>query len=342
MKTESLEKSLPDAKSLTGGQFRKRISLSYDFFLFCLLTAFILTIGFINPAFFSWGTLFDVLRNRTIYILLGLCLLPIVILGGFDVSFVAVSSLSTLLARLIFRFLGIDASIGLYYFMSIIAGASCGMLIGWTVNRYKLSIFSFSLGVTSMLNGLMTMGSSLGIQGAPVTALKGWNMRWLVTVQTAAGRSGLHVSILTVIAAAIILHLFLKYTVWGREIYAAGSHKSVAIRTGIDMKKIYMVAFAITGSIASIASVTSSGLGAGSSPFGEKFMTVYATVIIGGASVNGGKGTVAGTIMGVLLVGLIAQAMVYVRIPTEWMELVLGLLLIAFSIYQIVDRKISD
>lgn len=340
MKTESINRpftstSLPEIRS------KKRIAFSYEFILFCLLVLFVLTVGLINPAFFSWGTLFDVLRNQTIYLLLGFGLLPIVILGGFDVSFVVVSSLATFLARVLMRFTGIEGGIGLFYIMSMLTGAGCGLVLGWTVNRFKLSIFDFSLGVTSLISGLLTMASSIGIRGSHIEAMKGWNMRWLVTVQSAAGRSGLHVSVLVVIIAAFIIHVFLRYTLWGRAMYAAGSDKSVAIRTGLDIKKIYMTAFAILGTMAAVAGVTSSGLGTGSSPFGGKYMTVYATVIIGGASIHGGKGSVAGTMMGVLLVGLIGQALVYMRIPTAWMDFVLGALFIGFTMYQTLENKVK-
>lgn len=318
----------------------RRAVISYEFILFLLLALFVLTVGLINPAFFSWGTMFDVLRNQTIYILLAFGLLPIVVLGGFDVSFVVVASLATYLARVILGYLGINAEVGTFYAMSMLTGAACGLAIGWTVHRFKLSIFDFSLGVTSMISGLMTMASSLGLRGGRIEAMRGWHMKWLVTVQAVVGRSGLHVSVLLVVAAAIILHIFLRHTVWGRSMYAVGSDRSVAVRTGIDLKKIYLMAFAILGAMAGVASVTSSGLGIGSSPFGEKYMTVYATVIIGGASIHGGRGSVAGTLMGVLLVGLIGQALVYTRIPTAWMDFVLGVLFIGFTLYQTLEDRV--
>lgn len=109
--------------------------------------------------------------------------------------------------------------------------------------------------------------------------------------------------------------------------YAACSDKSVAVRTGLNIKKIYMTAFAILGAMAAVAGVTSSGLGTGSSPFG-------------GASIQGGKGSVAGTLMGVQLVGLIGQALVYMRIPTAWTDFVFGALFIAITIYQTIDNKV--
>jgi ribose/xylose/arabinose/galactoside ABC-type transport system permease subunit len=93
--------------------------------------------------------------------------------------------------------------------------------------------------------------------------------------------------------------------------------------------------------MAAMAAVTNTGLGMGASSFNAKYLTVYATVIIGGGSIRGGKGSTLGTILGVFLVGLIAQAMVYVRIPTEWMDMVLGLLLIGFTTYQTLEERLT-
>jgi ribose/xylose/arabinose/galactoside ABC-type transport system permease subunit len=71
-------------------------------------------------------------------------------------------------------------------------------------------------------------------------------------------------------------------------------------------------------------------------------MRVYATVIIGGASIHGGKGSVFGTLMGVLLVGLINQAMVYLKIPTSWGDAFLGIVFIAFTISQTIERPTKN
>jgi ribose/xylose/arabinose/galactoside ABC-type transport system permease subunit len=93
------------------------------------------------------------------------------------------------------------------------------------------------------------------------------------------------------------------------------------------------------GTLAAVAGATNSGLGFGNATFAGKFMRVYATVIIGGASVHGGRGSVIGTLFGVLLVGLINQAMVYLKIPTSWGDAFLGIVFIAFTISQTLERR---
>jgi simple sugar transport system permease protein len=318
---------------------KKKILKNHDFFLALLLAAFAIIIGLINPAFFSIGTLFDVIRNQTVYILLAFALLPVVILGGFDISFAAIAAFSTFPAIIVLSNLGYEGGMWLFYILAMIFGIGAGLLNGWLIWVFKLAIFDFSLGMSSVIFGLLALSSGSRTTSGPLKALVGWNKKWLVTVQSVAGESGLHVSFILIILTFIALYVFLHFTTVGRYIYALGSDKSVAIRTGIDSKKIYLIVFAIMGALAAVAGATNSGLGFGNAAFAGKFMRVYATVIIGGASIHGGKGSVFGTLMGVLLVGLINQAMVYLRIPTAWGDAFVGVTFIAFAIYQTLENR---
>jgi simple sugar transport system permease protein len=319
----------------------KKILQSNEMTLCLLLILFVITIGLINPAFFSIGTMFDVIRNQTIYILLAFGLLPVVILGGLDISFVAVASLATLVSRISMAAFNYDGGMWFFYFSSMLVGICAGSAIAWMIWAFKTPIFDFSLGMSTMIGGFLALTSQFRPREWNFSAIEDWSMKWLVTVQSTIGISGLHVSFLLVVFSGLILHFFLRHTVLGREIYALGSDKSVAIRTGINVKRAYMTAFSILGAMAAMAAVTNTGLGLGASSFNAKYLTVYATVIIGGGSIHGGKGSIVGTLMGVLLVGLIAQAMVYVRIPTAWMDAVLGGLIITFTIYQTFQTQLQ-
>lgn len=322
-------------------RFTKQKKISYEFILASLLVFFVVIVGLINPAFFTLGTLFDVIRNQTIYLLLALGLLPVVILGGLDISFVAVASITTLVSRILMAYIGYDGGMWFFYLSSMAVGAFIGLIIGLMIDWFKLPIFDFSLGLTTMLGGIVALTSQFRPAEWSFSAIEGWSMKWILTVNSVVGQSGLHVSFLLVVAIFIFLSAFLRYTTLGRAMFALGSDKSVAIRTGINIKTVYVAAFAFLGAMAAMAAVTNTGLGMGASSFNAKYLTVYATVIIGGGSIHGGKGSTLGTILGVFLVGLIAQAMVYVRIPTEWMDMVLGLLLIGFTTYQTLEEKLQ-
>ena len=156
-------------------------------------------IGLINPAFFSIGTLFDVIRNQTVYILLAFALLPVVILGGFDISFAAIAAFATYPAILLLTQMGYEGGIWLFYILAMVFGIMAGLLNGWLISTFKLAIFDFSLGMSSVIFGLLALSAGSRTTSGPLQALVGWNKKWLVTVQSVAGESSLHVSFILII-----------------------------------------------------------------------------------------------------------------------------------------------
>jgi simple sugar transport system permease protein len=341
--TDSLllhKKSFIAARFLFMKRVFKKI-YSYELFLLLLLAAFTLLIGLANPKFFSLPTLFDILRNNTTYILVALGLLPVVILGGFDVSFGAIATFAAFLARHLLSTMGYEGGIWLLYIVSVAFGILIGALVSWLVWRFKPSIFDLSLGMSSLIAGIMAFLSTV-LPGGGLPGLKGWSMNWLVTIYSESGRSGLHVSIYVLVAAVVFLTLFLRFTTLGRTLYAVGSDKSVAVRTGVSLRLVYFTAYALLGAFGALASTTGAGFGMGSGAYGGNFMRIYAMVIIGGASIFGGKGTAIGTVLGVLLVGLINQALVYLDVPVAWGDLVLALFFLSFTAYRTIENRFEQ
>jgi len=320
---------------------KKKIFKSYEFFLLLLLISFTIIIGLINPAFFSIGTLFDVIRLQTIYIIMAFGLLPVLILGGVDISFVAIAAVATFPVHMWLLKLGYEGGIWLYYVLSTTIGVLVGLLIGFLLDKFKLRIFDLSLGMNTMLYGfvLFFVGSLTNFDMP--AGMVGWNKNYLVVVESVVGQSGLHVSFISIIIVGVLLHLFLNYTTIGRSIYAIGSDKSVAIRTGFNLKKTYLFVFAIMGGLSSIAGLTYSVLEANFRPhlFMGKNMQVLVAVLLGGASVTGGKGSVFGVFLGTLLIGLVNQALVYVGISTKWYDAVIGAIFISYAIFQAVSTR---
>ena len=189
---------------------KRNIFRSYEFFLVLLLTVIAVVIGLINPAF-SVGTLFDVIRIQTIYILLAFGLLPVVILGGVDISFVAIAAVSTYSVHVLLINLGYQGGIWLYYLLVIAISLGLGFLIGSLIFRFKLGIFDLSLGMNTMLYGfVLFFVGSLGRFDMPA-GLVGWNQKWSVTVDSVVGKSGLHISFLSIIVAGVSLHILFQY-----------------------------------------------------------------------------------------------------------------------------------
>lgn len=321
-----------------------KIFKSYEFLLLLLLIAFAGVIGLFNPAFFSIGTLFDVIRIQTIYILMAFGLLPVLILGGVDISFVAIAAVSTFPIHMWLLGLGYQGGIWLYYILCTAVGILVGLLIGWLLDTFKIRIFDLSLGMNTLLYGftLFFVGSLVNFDMP--AGMVGWNQRWIFTVESVVGISGLHISFVSIIIVGVLLHWFLKYTTLGRGIYAVGSDKSVAIRTGFNLRKIYLTVFPIMGALSAIAGLTYSVLEANFRPyvFLGKNMQVLAACVLGGAAVTGGKGSVFGTFLGTLLIGLVNQALVYLGFETQWFDFVVGAIFIIYATFQTTTSRAKN
>jgi simple sugar transport system permease protein len=299
-------------------------------------------IGLINPAFFSWGTLFDVIRIQTVMMVMALGLLPVFIFGGIDVSFVAIGALATYPLHLYLLEQNYTGGAWLYFVVAILVGLLVGLFESFLVNNFKLQIFDMSLGVNMMIYGaiLFFVGSFDNYTMTP--ALLGWNNKFFITVKSVTGvESGLHVAIFIVIVIAILLHLILKHTTMGRAIYGYGSDRSVAIRTGFNIPLVTTVVFILLGVIAGLGGITFSAISVGFYPnlMQKRTMEIIAAVILGGASIKGGRGSVLGTILGALLVGLINQALVYLGIGTQWFDFIIGSVFVLYATFQALSFR---
>lgn len=311
----------------------KKIIKSNEFVTFSVIVILSIIIGSINKAFFSLATVFDILRASIVISIMAFGLLPVIISGSVDISFVAICALSAYATHIFLLNHGYQGGIWLYYIIACIIGIAAGGLNGFLVTKFKLPIFNVSLATFTMWYGFIRffIGSTRSFT-LPAGAVDFYN-RFLVTVKDPfVGDSGLHVSIIFVVIIGILIHLMLKYTTLGRGIYAIGGNRDVAIRSGFNVNLTTMIILMIMGGTAAFAGITYSFLSRHFDPtlFITQDMDVIAAVIIGGASISGGNGSVLGTFMGVILIQLIHRSMILTGIPTEWQDFMVGILLIFF------------
>ncbi len=311
-----------------------KIIKSNEFIVFLILVSLSLVIGLVNPAFFSISTLFDVLRASVVYFIMAFGLLPIIISGGIDISFVAIAAVTSYSTHMLLLNLGYQGGIGLYYLIACSMGLLAGLLNGFLVTQFKLPVFDVSLATFTMWYGftLFFVGATANFDLPPGTV--GYYANFIVTAQDPiVGETGLHISFLYVLLSGLFIWWLLKYTIIGRGIYAIGGNREVAIRSGFNIKRIMLIVFGIMGVLSAIAGVTQAFLSRYFNPvvFITQPLDVLAAVILGGAVITGGRGTVFGTVLGVLLIQLINRALILTGIQVEWQRLVVGIILILFT-----------
>lgn len=311
-----------------------KILRTNEFIVFLILVGLSVAVGAVNPAFFTISTLFDTLRASIVYFIMAFGLLPIIIAGGVDISFVAIAAVASYATHMFLIGRGYQGGILLYFVLATVIGLLAGLLNAFLVTRFKLPIFDVSLATFTMWYGfnLFFVGATANFD-LPEPTVGYYENFLIVANDPVVGQTGLHVSILYVLVIGLLVWWFLKYTTVGRGVYAIGGNREVAIRSGFNVNRIMMIIFAMMGILAAIAGVTQAFLSRFFNPviFIGNPLDVIAAVILGGAAITGGRGTVIGTVLGVLLIQLINKALILTGIPVEWQKLVVGLILIIFT-----------
>jgi len=320
-----------------------RIVKTREFIVFLILVALSVIVGLINPAFFSISTLFDTLRAAIVYFIMAFGVLPIIISGGIDISFVAIAAVTSFSTHMLLLKLGYEGGTLLYYLIACTMGLLAGLLNGFLVTRFNLPVFNVSLAAFTMWYGfnLFFIGATANFDLPAGTV--GYYARFIITARDPfVGKTGLHVSIVYVVLIGLFIWWMLKYTTIGRGIYAMGGNREVAIRSGFNVPFITLVTFAIMGVLSAVAGVTQAFLSRYFNPviFIGQPLDVLAAIILGGASITGGRGSVIGTALGVLLIQVINRALILTGIPVQWQRLVVGIILIVFtSIPALQERR---
>jgi ribose/xylose/arabinose/galactoside ABC-type transport system permease subunit len=227
---------------------------------------------------------------------------------------------------------------GLFFamFMGILTGALCGVVNGFFVTRIKVNAFITSMATMNIFRGIAYI--LYGGKSIPVT-----NPGMAVIGR---GRLfGVFPNTLIVLAIAVAFFWFVaKYTVFGRRLFIIGGNATAAFLSGIKVYNSIFWIFVINGAMTGLAGImTTSQLGA-ALPQGSNGLEfqVISAIILGGASLNGGKGSMIGTLFGVLLLATLNNGMVMMQIPAYWQLVIMGMVLIlAVSIDVLKTRSFS-
>lgn len=303
-----------------------------------------LLVSLINPAYFSLGNLFKILKSSVETGIFAISFLIILILGGIDMSFPAIATISMYSTIKILGSLGANPPLFVPFAMAAVIGAVIGGLNGLLIGFAGLPVLIVTLGTMSIIRGAMLVF----IGKNWITKLPGvlidFSQFNLFTSVTEGGESiGLHSSVLILIAIAILIWALLHKTWFGRSIYAIGGNPVAAERDGIATKRVKFLACVFSGALAGVAGLIHGSLVRVANPldiFGTE-LNVIAAVVLGGASLTGGAGTVGGTLLGVLLMNILNNSLIMMGIHSYWQRFVLGLIIVISTIFTANRNKIG-
>ncbi|TDC24806.1 ABC transporter permease [Kribbella albertanoniae] len=312
----------------------RRVMANQELLLVGLMVLLILGVSLKFPDFFGLQTLFNVLTASMVGMLFAVGVMLVLVSGGIDVSFLAVGILS---AYATVKYGPQDDSAVVVFAISTAIGLGLGLLNAAVVIVARTSVLIATLATSSIYLGAMFAfigGEVISTLPQPLQTL---GTTHLITVKgEVRGTTSLNVLILVVLVVCVLVWAFLHFTIAGRSVFAVGGDAEAASRAAISVPRTRVLVFAIAGAVAGLAGIISVTLSGRADPttFMGRELDTLAAVVLGGVAIAGGKGTVRGAVLGVLLISLVTASLVPLGIPTIWQRAAVGALLIGGILLQ--------
>lgn len=313
-----------DFKSVSGNFMRK-----YGIVLI-LLGLFIL-MSVLSPAFLKTRNLLNVVRQISVIGLIGMGVTIVIITTGIDLSSGSVIALAAVIAASLAQKAGWEAAmypelagklpVIVPLLSGIMVGVVCGFLNGWTIAKFRIPPFIATLGMMTIARGFALLYSN----GRPVSSLTdSYNFIGQGEIL------GIPFPIIILITMAVITHIMLNNTRFGRYIYAIGGNEQAAKISGLDVGKLLILIYTYAGFLSGLAGVVlSSRISSGQPGLGTGYeLDAIASAVIGGTSFSGGIGTIWGTMVGALIIGILNNGLDLLNVSAYWQQIVKGLIIV--------------
>ncbi len=294
-----------------------------------LLCLFVL-LSLASPYFLTVGNLSSVVRQTTVITIMAIGMTVIMASGGIDLSVGSMVGLTGVCGTMLIA-AGQPAAAALA--AAMLAGAACGAVNGSATTLLRIPPFIATLGTLGIYRGLTLLATG----GMPVSNLK----RDFGTLAMGNVLGWVPVPLLFLIASALVVHFILKYTKLGRYSYAIGSNPEAARCSGIRIGPCTVAVYALGGALTGLAGmIEAARLVTGQPTAGEGYeLRVIAAVVIGGGSLNGGQGTVVGTIVGALIMGLLSNGCNLLGISPFVQQVIIGSVIVMAVTFDEFQRR---
>jgi erythritol transport system permease protein len=302
---------------------------------FFALIVIIAIFSLLSPNYFTLSNFLTMANHVAIYGLLSIGMLLVILNGGIDLSVGSVLALCGVVAGALMQGITVNA-LGVVLYPPVWAvcvitcalGAFVGVVNGVLVAFFRVPAFVATLGTLYVARGvalLMTNGLTYNNLGGR-TELGNTGFDWLGFNRVA----GIPIGVLVLAVVAVICHLALTRTAFGRWLYASGGNERAAELSGVPVKSVKISVYVLSGVCAAIAGlVLSSQLTSAGPTAGTTYeLTAIAAVVIGGAALTGGRGTVRGTMLGAFVIGFLSDGLVIVGVSSYWQTVFTGAVIV--------------
>lgn len=305
----------------------------------------------LSDNYLTAGNLVTIIKQVAFNAIIALGMLLVILNGGIDLSVGSTVGLTAAVAGNLFRGLDLPLTDAIMFpsvWVIVLISVAIGMLVGWVngllIARLNLAPFIVTLGMLYVARGLTEV------------LLDGQNITNELRGQEALGNTGffevfasrplgLPLSAWVMIAFAVIFSIVLTRTPFGRWLYATGSNERAAQLSGVPVKRVQTRIYVLAGLCAGVVGILQmANISSSTADLGTFYeLNAIAAVVIGGAALSGGRGTVRGTIIGAFVIGFLANGLVIVGVSPFWQKVITGAVIILAvavdQIQQIVQKR---
>ncbi len=307
----------------------RNIFKRYETYLFLTIIVLSVFIGITNKIFFTPENFFDLLKSYSGVGILSCGILIVMISGGLDISFMAVATIASwIMVKIVINFGG---NIFFAFIIVSFVGIILGLINGLIIHFYKVPTIIVTIATMNIFYGLiMVISKAKWIMKLPDWLLE-FSKIMVLKLKTQEGSNiGISIHAVAWVIFILITFFILNYTILGRGIYAMGGSLENASRTGFNILFNQLFIYAYMGFCAGcygILEYTKAGVLAPNSLVGTEFPVIL-VVILGGASLLGGSGTLLGTNLGIALVAILKNGLTLTRISAYWHDVIIGIMVI--------------
>ena len=294
------------------------------------LLIFVVIISFVSDRFLTASNLFNVLRQTSINAIIAIGMTFVILTAGIDLSVGSVLAFSSAIGAYLIKG---GMNIFLVILIALLIGLVAGTLNGIFITKGGIQPFIATLVMMQLLRG----GTLVFTNGKPIPV----PAKEVSKVFTFIGRGnvfGIHVPIIITIVVFIVGYFLLNHTKFGRYIYAVGGNEESSMLSGINTHKVKISAYAINGLMSAIVGlIVLSRLSSAQPTAGEGYeMDAIAAVVLGGTSLSGGQGSIIGTLIGALIIGILNNTLNLLNVQSYYQMIAKAIVIL---IAVLLDRK---
>jgi simple sugar transport system permease protein len=304
-----------------------------EFYLLLVILVFAAAISIVNPAFLTIENLFDLIRSSSGMAILAVGFFLVLLSGGMDLSFPAVAIVAQYITVNAIIALGID-NLALAFAIAIAIGLSFGAVNAFFISVFRIPTMIVTLATMNVFHGAMLefVGTKAINAGQMPNCFKSFGLVNILSLPRGDGTFyGLSVFFLIILAVILATWVILRFTVLGRVIYAMGGNPEAVKRSGFNLVRLQFFIYCYVGLLASVMGIMHTSLISYSNAtyiINSELLHVIAAVILGGASILGGTGTLTGTLLGVVMISILEKNLVMLGLSSFWQQFFVGLIIV--------------